>query len=96
MPACVRAECAVRALGVRRAGTRNAPCGRAECAVRARKPAGPVRPFLRFGFAKLVSNGATSLGRQDYRASPATPATQGACAELEPRGGRKFVSAPMC
>ena len=31
-----------------------------------------------------VSNGATSLGRQGHRASPAAPATQGACTELEP------------
>ena len=32
-----------------------------------------------------VSNGATSLGRQGHRASPAAPATQGACTEREPR-----------
>ena len=41
-----------------------------------------------------VSNGATSLGRQGHRASPAAPATQGACTELEPspRGRGFFFS----
>ena len=40
-----------------------------------------------------VSNGATSLGRQGHRASPAAPATQGACTELEPRRGARKESA---
>ena len=47
----------------------------------------PGRLFLRAACVRLksVSNGATSLGRQGHRASPAAPATQGACTELEPR-----------
>ena len=40
-----------------------------------------------------VSNGATSLGRQGHRASPAAPATQGACTRLEPRRGARKESA---
>ena len=53
-----------------------------------------------------VSNGATPLGRQGHRASPAAPATQGACTELEPRraarklkegrAGARAASACVC
>ena len=46
----------------------------------------PGRLLQRAACVRLssVSNGATSLGRQGHRVSPAAPATQGACTELEP------------
>ena len=56
----------------------------------------PGRLLQRAACVRLssVSNGATSLGRQGHRASPAAPATQGACTELEPspRGRGFFFS----
>ena len=55
----------------------------------------PGRLLQRAACVRLssVSNGATSLGRQGHRASPAAPATQGACTELEPRRGARKESA---
>ena len=55
----------------------------------------PGRLLQRAACVRLssVSNGATSLGRQGHRASPAAPATQGACTRLEPRRGARKESA---
>ena len=79
-----------------RVRTRSAPCERvrtlAEWAVCARSQAGRSGPaFLALRVrVEPVSNGATSLGRQGCRASPAAPAAHGACTKLEPRGGQKL------
>ena len=76
--ACGRAECTGRAHADPRGLRRVRACGRSRNApnVRVRKPADPVRPFLRFTCVELVSNGASPLGHQGGKASLAGSAAQ--------------------